>query len=48
MIDAETYGPEDLTQRDYNRIESSIVDLYAGLNIREFPIDSFYIAKQKG
>lgn len=48
MIDTETYGPADLTQRDYNRIESSIVDLYAELNIREFPIDPFYIAKQKG
>ena len=48
MIDSETYRHADLTQRDYNRIESSIVDLYAVLNIREFPIDPFYIAKQKG
>ena len=33
MIDTETYGLADLTQRDYSRIESSIVDLYAELNI---------------
>ena len=26
MIDSETYGSADLTQRDYSRIESSIVD----------------------
>lgn len=48
MIDTEIYGPADLTHRDYDRIESAIVDLYAELNIKEFPIDPFYIARQKG
>jgi hypothetical protein len=48
MIDTETYGTADLTHRDYDRIESSIVDLYAELNIKGFPIDPFSIAKQKG
>ena len=33
MTDSETYGSADLTQRDYSRFESSIVDLYAELNI---------------
>ena len=48
MIDTETYGVADLTSRDYNKIENFVVDLYTELNIKEFPIDPFNIAKQKG
>ena len=48
MIDAGSYGNANLIQRDYGKIESTIVDMYAKLNIKSFPIDPFYIAEQMG
>ena len=48
MIDDEISWPANLTHSDYDRIESIVVDLYEELNIKEFPIDPFDIAKKKG
>lgn len=48
MIDTEIYGNSGLIDRDYIRIESSVVDLYTELNIKTIPINPFNIAKQKG
>lgn len=38
----------DLVYWDYYEIENSVVNLYEELNIKEFPIDPFDIAKKRG
>lgn len=48
MIDTESYGAVELTGKTYDRIESTVIDLYEELGVKEFPINPFEIAKRKG
>lgn len=48
MIDTKTYGHAELTSKVYEKIENLVVDLYIELKIKNFPINPFEIAKQKG
>lgn len=48
MNDNEIIGGAFLVHKDYERIESLVVDLYEELGVKAFPIKPFDIARQKG
>lgn len=48
MIDDESQIYTELSQKDCERIESTVVKLFIKLGINKFPIDTFAIAKQLG